>query len=346
MIVKGHPAHPATGELVARAIRSAVQACDLPEGVFSFLPGRSHDLGGALVAAPRIAAVGFTESRSGGLALAKIAANRPVPIPVYAEMSSINPINLLPAALDAGAEALGAAFIGSLTMGAGQFCTNSGLVIALDCPALDRFVAAASGALAAVEAPVMLTPGIYAAYEAGVAALDGNTATQRAGRGQESASPNRCIGALFETRASAFIADHAVIQEIFGASSVIVRCTDMDALLAVIASLEGQLTATLHMDAADEPTAAVLLPLLRKKVGRVLANGWPTSVEVCHAMVHGGPFPATSDGRTTSVGTLAMARFLRPVCYQDIPDTMQPPALQAANPWRLSRRVDGKREGV
>lgn len=344
VVVKGHPAHPATGELVARAIRSAVVACGLDEGVFSYLPGRSNDLGGALVADARIKAVGFTGSRAGGLALVDIAAKRAEPIPVYAEMASINPVVLMPAALDARAEALGAAFVGSLTMGAGQFCTNPGLVIAVDSPALGRFLSAAAEALAAVEPPVMLTPGIHAAYGAGVSALEGNDAATRAAAGKASDAPNRCSGAIFTTTDAAFVADKALGHEVFGAAAVVVRCASMAAMLGVIASLEGQLTATLQMDLADEPAAAALLPMLAAKVGRVLANGWPTGVEVTHAMVHGGPFPSTSDGRTTSVGTLAMARFLRPVCYQDIPDSLLPPALQAANPWKLPRRIDGKRE--
>lgn len=346
VVVKGHPAHPATGELVARAIRSAVAACGLPEGVFSFLPGRSNDLGGALVADPRIKAVGFTGSRAGGLALMEIAARRAEPIPVYAEMSSINPVVLMPAALGARAEALGAAFVGSLTLGAGQFCTNPGLVIAVDGPALDRFIAAAGEALAAVEPPVMLTPGIHAAYRAGVAALDASDCASRTGEGKATAEPNRCTGALFTATDAAFVAEPALGHEVFGASAVIVRCASLAAMMGVIASLEGQLTATLHLDPADEPAAATLLPLLAGKVGRVLANGWPTGVEVTHAMVHGGPYPATSDGRTTSVGTLAMARFLRSVCYQDIPDALLSPALQATNPWKLPRRIDGKREIV
>ncbi|WP_310535033.1 aldehyde dehydrogenase (NADP(+)) [Novosphingobium sp.] len=333
VVVKGHPAHPGTGELIARAIRSAVQSCGLPEGVFSYLPGSTNGLGGALVADPRIKAVGFTGSRSGGLALVEIAHKRPEPIPVYAEMSSINPVVLMPAALAARAEALGAAFIGSLTLGAGQFCTNPGLVIALDGPDLDRFVASASAALAAAPPPVMLTPGIHAAFTAGVAALDGNAAAKRIG-----------AGALFETTATQFIADRSLGHEVFGVSSLIVRCTDMNEIAQVIAELEGQLTATLQIDPADIGDAAPILSLLQAKVGRVLANGWPTGVEVTHAMVHGGPFPATSDGRTTSVGTLAMTRFLRPVCYQDLPDALLPPALQAANPWKLRRRVNGVQE--
>ncbi len=333
VVVKGHPAHPGTGELVARAIRSAITACGLPEGVFSYLPGTTHALGAALVGDPRIRAVGFTGSRSGGLALVDVAARRPEPIPVYAEMSSINPVVLMPVALETRAEALGSAFIASLTMGSGQFCTSPGIVIAIGGTGLDRFVAAAAGALSAAAPPIMLTAAIRAAYDAGLAALHANAATAQVGSGG---------GALFETDARAFIADRALSHEVFGAASVIVRCADSAEMSAVIRSLEGQLTATIHLDDADAAAATALLPLLEEKAGRVVANGWPTGVEVCRAMVHGGPFPATSDSRTTSVGTLAMARFLRPVCFQNVPDALLPPPLQAANPWQLPRCVDGR----
>lgn len=341
VVVKGHPAHPGTGELVANAIRTAVSKCGLPAGVFSYLPGVSHELGAALVADPRIKAAAFTGSRAGGLALVDIAERRAQPIPVFAEMSSINPVILLPAALAARAEALGAAFVGSLTLGSGQFCTNPGLAIALDGPELDRFVVAASQALSAAEASVMLTPGICNAFAAGVGALEQNPRVKRVARAQANAAPNRGVGALFETQAAAFLEDPALSHEVFGASSLIVRCADRAEMARVLESLEGQLTATLHLDAADNDHAARILPILREKAGRILANGWPTGVEVTHAMVHGGPYPATSDGRTTSVGTLAMMRFLRPVCFQDVPDALLPPPLQAANPWRLPRRIDG-----
>ena len=344
VVVKGHPAHPGTGELVARAIRAAVSACGLPEGVFSFLPGRANALGAALVSDACIRAVGFTGSRAGGLALMEIAAARAEPIPVFAEMSSINPVVLMPGALAARGEALAAGFIGSLTLGAGQFCTNPGLVIAPDGPDLDRFVASATTALAAVTPPVMLTPGIHAAFDAGVAALDASPQAERVAAGQAATGSNRCTGALFQTSAADFIANSALGHEVFGASAVIVRCAGASAMAEVVASLEGQLTATIQLDAADEGAAAGLLPLLCAKAGRVLANGWPTGVEVTHAMVHGGPFPATSDGRTTSVGTLAMMRFVRPVCYQDLPEALLPAPLRNDNPWHLPRRIDSRWE--
>ncbi|WP_428027266.1 aldehyde dehydrogenase (NADP(+)) [Altererythrobacter sp.] len=340
VVVKGHPAHPGTGELVARAIQSAVESSGLPEGVFSYLPGTTKELGGALVADPRIKAVGFTGSRAGGLALAEIAANREEPIPVYAEMSAINPVVLLPGALADRGAGIGKDFIGSLTMGAGQFCTNPGLVVAIEGEGLDEFLAAASDAIAESAAQVMLTPGICAAYGAGVGALQGNASVREVGRGS-SGGDNSCQAALFEVDAEAFLADASLGAEVFGSSSLVVRCASAGAMRRVIQSLEGQLTGTIHMTDEDSELAASVAEALSARVGRVLVNGWPTGVEVCHAMVHGGPFPATSDSRTTSVGTLAMMRFVRPVCYQNMPDRLRPAALQDANPWGLPRRVNG-----
>lgn len=327
VVVKGHPAHPITGALVARAISEAIAACGLPEGVFQHLVGPSNDLGAALVQDPRIMAVGFTGSRGGGLALARLAQAREVPIPVYAEMSSINPVLLLPEALRARGKALGAAFVGSLTMGAGQFCTNPGLVLAIDGEGLDAFIAEATTAVTQSRPQTMLTTGIRDAYAKGVAALSGCPGVEAIARGEEG---DRTHGGaiLFRTTAEAFLADKAQGHEVFGASSIIVRCKDEAQLAKVLAGLEGQLTATLHMDEADHAMASRLLPLLERKVGRILANGWPTGVEVCHAMVHGGPFPATSDSRTTSVGSLAIDRFLRPVSYQNMAQPVLPPELR------------------
>ncbi len=344
VIVKGHPAHPGTGELVARAIQSAVASSGLHEGVFSYLPGNDNALGGALVADPRIKAVGFTGSRAGGLALVRIAAERPEPIPIYAEMSSINPVVLMPHALAARGAALAEAFVGSLTMGAGQFCTNPGLVIAVAGPDLDAFAQAASAALGKSAAATMLTGGIHAAYERGVAGFEGHDGVRTLARGLPSTGCNQAVGALFETDAERLLADHRLTDEVFGASSVIVHCRDLAEVAAVIGKLEGQLTATLQLDPEDEADSRALLPVLAGRVGRVLANGWPTGVEVAHAMVHGGPYPATSDARATSVGTLAIDRFLRPVCFQNLPDALLPEPLRAANPWGVARRVEGRRE--
>ncbi|CAI9120441.1 aldehyde dehydrogenase (NADP(+)) [Brytella acorum] len=330
VVVRAHPAHPGTSELMGRAIRAAITRCTLPEGVFSLIGGPDYAIGATLVQDPAIMAVGYTGSRQGGLALGKIAAARPVPVPVYAEMSSINPVYLLPAALKADAETLGASFVVSLTMGAGQFCTNPGLILGVAGPDFDRFVAAAKAALETAPAPTMLTSGIRSAYEAGVerlAARPGIRALGRGPRGEDSA----CQAALFETDATTFAADPVMKEEIFGSCSLIVACPDIATLRTLTEALEGQLTATLHMKEADLEDARGLLPVLERKVGRILANAWPTGVEVCSAMVHGGPFPATSDPRTTSVGTGAIERFLRPVCYQDIPQALLPVGLRDGN---------------
>lgn len=342
VIVKGHPAHPGTGELVARAIAKAVAEHELPAGVFSYLPGTGYALGAALVADPRIKAVGFTGSRSGGLALLKIAQERDEPIPVYAEMSSINPVVLLPNALaNRGAE-LGQAFVGSLTMGSGQFCTNPGLVVALASPGLDSFVAAASDALAQTDPVPMLHGGIAQSFADGVERMASHDSVERLAASRKAEGPSCADSAIFATTAEKFLKDRALSEEVFGAASLIVRCADEDEMERVLSGLEGQLTATIQMDEGDEGLAARLLPVLSDRAGRVLANGWPTGVEVTHAMIHGGPYPATSAPATTSVGTRALERFLRPVSYQDIPDALLPPPLQDDNPWNIPRRVDGE----
>ena len=340
VVVKAHAAHPGTSELVAKAIRSAVAACGLPEGVFSMLFASGTAVGQSLVADPRIAAVGFTGSRAGGTALMKIAAARPVPIPVYAEMSSINPVYLLPKALAARAEAIGTAFVGSLTMGAGQFCTNPGLVLAVDGPDLDRFVSAAAEAIGQAPAQTMLTPGILKAYQTGVSHLTHNNCVRRVAEGQPG-EHMQGRAALFETTAAEFHGDASLQEEVFGASSLIIRCPDIGTMLTLTEAMEGQLTATIQMDEGDLGDARSLLPVLERRVGRILVNGYPTGVEVSPAMVHGGPYPSTSDGRSTSVGTLAIQRFLRPVCYQDFPEGLLPDALQDGNPLGLWRRTDG-----
>jgi NADP-dependent aldehyde dehydrogenase len=342
VIVKAHSAHPGTGELVGRAVAKAVQQCGLPDGVFSLLYGSGREVGIALVRDPRIKAVGFTGSRSGGIALCQAAQARPEPIPVYAEMSSINPVYLFPAALNARGDALAQGFVASLTQGAGQFCTNPGLVIAVAGQALDHFIDNAANLLQRSAAQVMLTPGISKAYDDGVSALAKQAHV--AGKGLAAQGPNQGQAHLFATHAKDFLANHSLQAEIFGAASLIVQCANADEVRQVSEHLEGQLTATLHLDDDDLETARALLPTLERKAGRLLVNGWPTGVEVCDAMVHGGPFPATSDSRTTSVGTAAILRFLRPVCYQDFPDSLLPMALQHGNPMLLRRLLDGQRE--
>ncbi|MGP8291260.1 aldehyde dehydrogenase (NADP(+)) [Vreelandella zhanjiangensis] len=344
VIVKAHAAHPGTGELVGRAIQSAVKKCGLPEGVFSLMFGSGREVGTALVSDARIKAAGFTGSRSGGLALWKAAQSRPEPIPFYAEMSSINPVFPLPEALKARGKEMGKAFVGSLNMGAGQFCTNPGLIIAIKGPELDAFIDAAGEAVKESGAQTMLTPGIFEAYESGVKSVVDSGKAREVARGQKGEGPNQCQTGLFVTSAQDFLGNEALQGEIFGSTSLVVECSDVAELQQVAEHLEGQLTVTLQMDDADLNAARALLPTLERKAGRILVNGWPTGVEVCDAMVHGGPFPATSDARTTSVGTAAIFRFLRPVCYQDLPDALLPEAIKQQNPLKLNRLVDGKRE--
>ncbi len=343
VIVKAHGAHLGTSEMVGRAVQQAVRDLGLPEGVFSLLIGAGNAIGEALVAHPAIKAVGFTGSRQGGLALVRVANAREEPIPVYAEMASINPVFLLPGALAQLAPALGAAFADSLTLGAGQFCTNPGLVLALESPQLEQFIAAASAALGAKPAATMLTPGIHDAYRHGVARIDAlqGVACQARGTAAAPGQVNAAQAALYTTDAARWLSSPDLAHEVFGPASVVVVARSEDELLAVAEHLEGQLTATVHLEADDHILARRLLPTLERKAGRILVNGFPTGVEVCHAMVHGGPFPATSNAAFTSVGASAIDRFLRPVCYQDLPDALLPPALQQANPLGLARLVDG-----
>ncbi len=340
VVVKAHDAHPGTSEIVGRAIADAVAAAGLPAGTFSMLFGSGPGLGTALVTDPRIKAVGFTGSRSGGTALVAAAAARPEPIPVYAEMSSINPVFVLDGALRSRAAELGKAFVASLTMGSGQFCTNPGLVIAIDGPDLKTFVAAAKEALEQAAPTPMLTPGIAASYATGVAEL--GDAADTVARGQAGDNPTTCRAALFTTDAERFVSSEVLQAEVFGASSLIIRCRDSAEMTMLAAKLEGQLTATVHADESDHGIAAELLPALELKVGRILFNGWPTGVEVGYAMVHGGPYPATSDSRTTSVGARAIERFLRPVAYQDVPNSLLPSAIADGNPDNIWRRIDGR----
>lgn len=343
VIVKGHPAHPGAGELVAGAVSRAVQACGMPPGVFSLLNGGT-EAGAALVADPRIKAVGFTGSRGGGLALAQIAASRPEPIPVYAEMSSVNPVLLFQNALERRGDAMGAAFIASLTMGAGQFCTNPGLVLGVNSQGLDRFIAAAASAVKNSAGQTMLTGEICQAYRAGVERMSAHPEVKSLAVAT-AGGVNQGAPALFEVKATDILADPSLQDELFGAAALVVRCKNEIELAELLEALEGQLTATMQIEDGDETSAADLLPILERKAGRVIVNGWPTGVEVSHAMVHGGPFPAASDSRTTSVGSYAIERFLRPVCYQNIPDGLLPNALQETSLVGLRRLIDGEWKG-
>lgn len=341
VVVKGHNAHPGTAELVGWAIARAAARTGMPAGVFSLVYGLGNEVGQALVTDPVIQAVGFTGSRAGGLALVAAAAGRPQPIPVYAEMSSVNPVFVLPGALAGDTTSLAAGYLGSLTSGSGQFCTNPGILFVPNGADGDRFLAELGRLTSEVSGQTMLTPQIRERFEQGVARLAEIPAVRTVAVGTPGDAANAPAPQVFETGIGQLAADEGLADEVFGAAGLVVRYDDIDSLTASASRIEGQLTATVHATSTDHQLAAQLLPVLETRAGRVLFNGWPTGVEVSHAMVHGGPFPATSDSRTTSVGTLAIERFQRPVSYQDVPTELLPPALRDENPWHLTRRVEG-----
>lgn len=342
VIAKAHPAHLGTSELIGSAIQKAIRDGGLPEGVFSLLIDADTRLGAALVAHPVIQAVGFTGSRQGGMALMAITNARPQPIPMYAEMSCINPVYLMPGALAERAELLGQQFIDSLTLGVGQFCTNPGLLLMQAGPDVARFEQAAATALQTKPAGTMLTNSICQSYQKGAKRLGEQQEVRTLALGQSAEiQACRAQGMLFTTTGAAFLANPAMEDEVFGPSALMVVCRDREELLKITRRLGGQLTATLHIAGSDHADAKVLLSMLERKAGRILFNGFPTGVEVCHAMVHGGPYPATSNAMSTSVGSNAIERFLRPVCYQDLPPEFLPPPLQEANPLGLWRLIDG-----
>ena len=328
VVVKAHPAHPGTSELVAKAVQKAAIECDMPDGVFSMIAGATRETGEALVSHPAIKAVGFTGSRQGGLALSALAAARSEPIPVFAEMSSINPVFVLPNAVSARTSELVRGLVQSINLGVGQFCTNPGLIVLLDDAPSQAFVAELARTMRAQGQQAMLAPNIATSYKRSTL-----TRMDTSGVSTLTTVPTddeTCIAtpALFAVSAAEFLDKDALQSEIFGPASLVVYCRDAAEMLAVAEHIEGQLTGTIHMDAADREMARSLLPTLERKCGRILVNDFPTGVEVCHAMVHGGPFPATTDPRFTSVGTAAIARFLRPVCYQNFPQELLPAVLQ------------------
>ena len=324
VVVKGHPAHPGTGEIVAEAIHAAIQSTGMPAGVFSFIHGDSHAVGAALVQHPLIKAVGFTGSLRGGRALFDLCAARPEPIPFFGELGSINPGFVLPQALASRGAKLAEGWAGSLTMGAGQFCTNPGLIVMPKGVLADAFAKAAGDALSKVGPQVMLSDGIAEAYRTGANRAAG-VATPIF---EAQAEGRNALPSIYKTSAEEFLRDHTLAEEVFGPLGVIVTVSGEDQMLDVAEAMEGQLTATLHLDDGDMDMARRLIPVLERKAGRILANGWPTGVEVADAMVHGGPYPASTNFGATSVGTMAIRRFLRPVSYQNIPEALLPEDLR------------------
>ncbi|HEY0123067.1 MAG TPA: aldehyde dehydrogenase (NADP(+)) [Rhizobium sp.] len=328
VVVKAHSAHMGTADLVGQAVQRAALTCGMPDGTFSLIFASSRSIGERLVADDRIRAVGFTGSRQGGITLQTIAQARRRPIPVYAEMSSINPVILFPEVLRNRSSAIAKDFVQSLTLGAGQFCTNPGVVFAVDGPDLDNFVAAAQEHVRATSAQTMLTGGIARTYEVGTRRLSVRKDVNLLASG-EAGSDRQAKAMLFETDGKAFLDRAELQEEMFGPAGIIVRCADLDQIEEIIRSIEGQLTVSLHADPADFTEARAMIPMLEDLGGRLLVNGFGTGIELSRAMVHGGPFPSTSDSRTTSVGTMALERFLRPVCYQNFPAELLPDALRA-----------------
>ena len=326
VVVKGHSAHPGTSEIVAQTIETAILALGLHPGVFSLVQGGRRDVGEALVQHPMIKAVGFTGSLGGGRALFDLCTRRAEPVPFFGELGSVNPMFLLPHAVAARGEAIAKGWAGSLTLGAGQFCTSPGLAVVIDGPGTAAFIAAAKEALSAIGPQTMLTDGIAAAYRQGrdrVAAQTGVREVLTSTCDQRQATPY-----LYDVSGDDWLGNHALAAEVFGPLGLIVRVRDEAQMRAVATALEGQLTCTLHLDDSDTALAQSLMPVLERKAGRILANGFPTGVEVVDAQVHGGPYPASTNFGATSVGTMSIRRWLRPVAYQNLPEALLPADLR------------------
>jgi len=350
VIVKAHPAHPGTSEMVAQAIARAIQSSALPSGIFSLLQGASPRVSIDLVTHPQIKAVGFTGSEAAGRALFDAAARRPEPIPVYAEMGSVNPLFVLPGALAKGPEALAKGIFNSVNLGVGQFCTKPGLMIGMDGPQFEQLRELLVGMFRSAPGGTMLYAGIRNAFEkrlstaSKVSGVAAHASTQtRKTEGTEEAAP-----VMLATDARTWLHNETLQGEIFGPATISVACGSREELLQVAKQIQGSLTATIHGTPEDLERYADLVAVLRMRVGRLIFNGYPTGVEVSHAMHHGGPYPATTDPKFTSVGAMAIYRFARPICYQDFPEAMLPPELQDANPRKLWRTVNGRwmREGL
>ena len=342
VVVKAHPAHPGTSELVGRVIQEAVKECDLPAGVFSLLFDSGIEVGVSLAKHPAIKAIAFTGSAAGGQALMKLAAARPEPIPCYAEMGSTNPVFILPGAMRERGAQIAKGVQASFTVGSGQFCTKPGLVFVPQGDSAE-FTESLKAGVSAMGQHGMLTHAIAAKYNQAIEQRLAEGKAQLIARTDLDIGDNCAAtsATVFGVALSDFLSHPNLAKEIFGPTTLLVHYGKNDDLVAAAQQLHGHLTATIHGTEEDLAGAHDLIRVLETKVGRILFNGLPTGVEVCHAMVHGGPFPATSDSRTTSVGTLAMMRFARPVCYQDFPDAALPPELQKANPLDIMRMLNG-----
>jgi len=338
VVVKGHPAHPGTADLVAQAIDAAIRSSDVPGGVFSQIQSDTFEAGESLVQHPEIKAVGFTGSLNGGRYLYNLCASRPEPIPFFGELGSVNPVFILRGALEARTETLAKEWVTSLTFGSGQLCTNPGIVILDDCGAADRFIDSASEQLNNMESQPMLSDSITDAFKQGhdrIQSCSATTVVNKSICGRRSVTP-----AIFKAPASSWLAHDHLAEEVFGPLGQVVTVTGFDEMQAIANALEGQLTCTIHIEKQDSAMAKDLLPVIEDKAGRIIINGFPTGVEVCDSMVHGGPYPASTNFGATSVGSLSIRRFLRPVCYQNVPDDL----LSASVPYSMKSTMAADRE--
>lgn len=341
VVVKGHPSHPGTCEMIAMAINKAVEKTGMPKGVFSMVHG-SVEVGMTIVNHPHIKAIGFTGSTKGGIAIFQAANNREEPIPVYSEMGSTNPVFILPEALKTRSEEIAKGLTNSVTLGAGQFCTNPGLVFLNNDENLQSFQKLTIKHFEETEAGTMLNKGIKSAFDNGIEHLTSNKVDVKLlAKGKSSLEGFKGSAHLFETTAKSFILRDSLEEENFGPSTINIIADSKEELLASAKKMKGHLTATLFGTENDLNNYTDLIDILEQKVGRLILNDFPTGVEVCHAMVHGGPFPATSNSRSTSVGTAAIYRFTRPVCYQNFPENLLPEELKSDNPLGIMRLFNG-----
>jgi NADP-dependent aldehyde dehydrogenase len=344
IVVKAHPAHPGTCEMIAHAIVRAIAKVKMPSGTFSMVHGNSSEVGMAIVKHPMIKAIGFTGSFRGGKAIFDTTAQRPVPIPVYAEMGSTNPVFILPGALREKKAEIAKGLTASVTLGVGQFCTNPGLVFFEESADAAQFQKLATANFQEVAAATMLNSQIHRAYQNGIEKLRKQAGVAMLAKGMTGEEGFQGVGQLFQTNARNFLANAHLEEEVFGPSTMVVTASNKAELVDIAQNLKGHLTATLWATDDDLKEYAELIAILERKAGRLIINGFPTGVEVCHAMIHGGPFPATTDSRSTSVGTAAIIRFTRPVCYQNFLDAHLPEELKNDNPLGIWRLVNGERK--
>jgi alpha-ketoglutaric semialdehyde dehydrogenase len=339
VIVKSHSMHLATGEMVASAIIKAAKKTNMPEGVFSNLIG-GIPLGASLVKHPLVKGVGFTGSIKGGRALFDLAAQRPEPIPVFAEMGSINPVVFLPEALKKNSSKWAAAYARSITQGTGQFCTNPGLMLAIKGESLNQFTSQLSQEMEKIAPSCMLHPSVKNDFTNSKNKIQSQSGVSTAIEYKESIAANYAPQTILTVNGDTFLKNETLHQEVFGPFSIIVQCDDMEQLLDILNKLDGQLTGTIIAEATEIQAHSAVIEALQNKVGRIIFNGVPTGVEVCPAMIHGGPYPASTDSRFTAVGIHAVDRWVRPFSYQNWPDQLLPEALQNANPLGIRRTIN------